>query len=175
MQHILTVDLEDWFHGHYPGYDYKSVKGDISRVEEPTDVILELLDSTGSGATFFVLGAVADKYPGLIRRIANNGHKIACHGWGHDLIDELGAKIEEHRSFLEGSGRIDTNRKRWIERRVKQLISDWLDKVISTDSLDAEFARRINEIFEGKKDPYAASRELIAKLAEQIAFGHGKQ
>lgn len=91
-----------------------------------------------------------------------------------DGIDELGAKIEDHRSFLEGSGRIDTNRKRCIERRVKHLISDWLDAAISGGNLNAEFDRRIDEVFEGKKDPYAASRELVAKLAERIALENGK-
>ncbi|WP_238009449.1 polysaccharide deacetylase family protein [Dactylosporangium sp. AC04546] len=34
-------------------------------------------------ATFFVLGAMAAKAPGLLRRIHDDGHEIAVHGWTH--------------------------------------------------------------------------------------------
>lgn len=34
-------------------------------------------------ATFFVLGGMARRAPGLLRRIADEGHEIAVHGWTH--------------------------------------------------------------------------------------------
>jgi polysaccharide deacetylase family protein (PEP-CTERM system associated) len=37
-------------------------------------------------ATFFVLGWIAERYPSLIRRIQNQGHEIASHGYAHQLI-----------------------------------------------------------------------------------------
>lgn len=57
-----------------------------SRVERNTDTILNLLDSKQFKATFFVLGWVAERNPELIRNIAAQGHEIASHGYGHELI-----------------------------------------------------------------------------------------
>ena len=37
-------------------------------------------------ATFFVLGWVAERYPGLVQSIAAQGHEVASHGYGHELI-----------------------------------------------------------------------------------------
>jgi polysaccharide deacetylase family protein (PEP-CTERM system associated) len=37
-----------------------------------------------------VLGWVAERHPGLVREIAGRGHEIACHGYGHELVYELG-------------------------------------------------------------------------------------
>src|SRR3546814_10630332 len=37
-------------------------------------------------ATFFTLGWVAERYPALLRRIANAGHEIASHGYDHRRV-----------------------------------------------------------------------------------------
>jgi polysaccharide deacetylase family protein (PEP-CTERM system associated) len=37
-------------------------------------------------ATFFVLGWVGERIPSLVRRIADAGHEIACHGYSHRLV-----------------------------------------------------------------------------------------
>lgn len=60
-----------------------------SRVERSTDRILELLRDSGSLGTFFVLGIVAEVHPGLVRRIADQGHEIASHGWDHRRVTDL--------------------------------------------------------------------------------------
>lgn len=39
--------------------------------------------------TFFTLGWVAERHPGLIREIAAAGHEVASHGYGHERISEL--------------------------------------------------------------------------------------
>jgi polysaccharide deacetylase family protein (PEP-CTERM system associated) len=56
------------------------------RVEANTDRILELLDTAKVRATFFTLGWVAERSPGLIRRIHMAGHEVASHGYSHQLI-----------------------------------------------------------------------------------------
>ncbi len=48
--------------------------------------VLELLDIAGTRATFFVLGAVAERHPHLVREIAAAGHEIATHGHSHSLV-----------------------------------------------------------------------------------------
>ncbi|MCK5832825.1 polysaccharide deacetylase family protein [bacterium] len=89
MTHFLTIDLEDWYHAHYPGFDFRAFKPDERRVEPATERLLELLDKHQTKATFFTLGVIARDFPGLIKRIKDEGHEIACHGWDHDLIDSL--------------------------------------------------------------------------------------
>jgi polysaccharide deacetylase family protein (PEP-CTERM system associated) len=59
------------------------------RVDASTRRVLELLDRHDTRATFFVLGWVADRVPGLIREIERRGHEIASHGYGHQLLTTL--------------------------------------------------------------------------------------
>src|SRR5690606_33124136 len=40
----------------------------------------------GARGTFFVLGWIAQRYPGLVRRIADAGHEVASHGWDHRRV-----------------------------------------------------------------------------------------
>lgn len=48
-----------------------------------TPELLDLLQSYGVKATFFVLGAKAERYPELIRRIHAEGHQIGIHNYTH--------------------------------------------------------------------------------------------
>ena len=41
-------------------------------------------------ATFFTLGVVAEEHPELLRAIVEAGHEIACHGYGHARVSDLG-------------------------------------------------------------------------------------
>jgi polysaccharide deacetylase family protein (PEP-CTERM system associated) len=84
----LSFDVEDWFH-------VENMKGTISpedwdscdlRVVESTRRILRLLDEKRIRATFFVLGWVAERCPSLVEEIHGEGHEIASHGYGHDLV-----------------------------------------------------------------------------------------
>ncbi|WP_245995156.1 XrtA system polysaccharide deacetylase [Inmirania thermothiophila] len=60
------------------------------RVAANTHRILDLLAEHGAHATFFVLGWVAEREPGLVRRIAAEGHEVASHGWSHERVGALG-------------------------------------------------------------------------------------
>jgi len=84
----FTVDVEDYFQVaalkqaiHRDTWPAREL-----RVERNTDRVLELLGQHGTTATFFVLGWVAERAPGLVRRIASQGHEVACHGYSHELI-----------------------------------------------------------------------------------------
>ncbi len=87
----MTIDVEEYFHvsvfdGIVPRHRWDALEG---RVERNTDKILEIFADGGVRATFFVLGWVAERYPGLVRRIARAGHEIASHGYGHRLVYDL--------------------------------------------------------------------------------------
>lgn len=87
----FTVDVEDYFQvsalePHFPRERWDSVP---CRVERNVERILALLERHGAKATFFTLGWLAERYPALIRRIAEAGHEIASHGYGHQRASAL--------------------------------------------------------------------------------------
>jgi polysaccharide deacetylase family protein (PEP-CTERM system associated) len=84
----FTVDVEDYFHvaALASAISRDSWSEREYRVERNTECLLELLAERGVHGTFFVLGWVAERSPGLVRRIAAAGHEIACHGYSHELI-----------------------------------------------------------------------------------------
>jgi peptidoglycan-N-acetylglucosamine deacetylase len=88
---ILTVDVEDWFHvcGHPLYSDPATWVGREKRVHAGVERVLALLDGTGSTATFFVLGWIARQSPSLVKRVADAGHEIACHGDLHRRVFEM--------------------------------------------------------------------------------------
>ncbi len=69
-------------------------------VREGLDPLLNLLAAHGVKASFFVPGAVADRYPEAVRRIAGAGHELGSHGYEHRPIPGLTA--EEERAELHG-------------------------------------------------------------------------
>jgi polysaccharide deacetylase family protein (PEP-CTERM system associated) len=84
----MTIDVEDYFHvsvfdGVVPRRLWESLE---SRVCGNTERLLTILDEYGVKGTFFVLGWVAERHPGLVARIAAAGHEIASHGYGHRLV-----------------------------------------------------------------------------------------
>ncbi len=83
--HILTFDIEEWFHlVGVRAMDDRSRWPTLEPSVEPlTDGILTLLDQYNAKATFFVLGWVAEHYPKLVARIANEGHELASHSYWH--------------------------------------------------------------------------------------------
>ncbi len=90
---ILTFDIEDWFHilGVPALEDAESWAARPSIVERETEAILETLAGRDARATFFVVGWIAERYPDLVRRIAEGGHELATHSHWHRLVSGLDA------------------------------------------------------------------------------------
>jgi polysaccharide deacetylase family protein (PEP-CTERM system associated) len=94
---VLTVDVEEWYDVNYLSANRSLIDTNISRVKENTAEILKALEESGSKATFFVLGSIAEKHPELIRSIARAGHEIGCHSYRHSLIyDETPKTFQEN-------------------------------------------------------------------------------
>jgi polysaccharide deacetylase family protein (PEP-CTERM system associated) len=91
MRNAMSVDVEDYFQvsafaPHIRREDWDSLP---CRVERNVDVILGLLDEADARATFFTLGWIAERYPQVVRRIVDNGHELASHGYGHQRASDL--------------------------------------------------------------------------------------
>ncbi|WP_426245775.1 polysaccharide deacetylase family protein [Nocardioides sp. LHG3406-4] len=56
--------------------------------------ILALLARRGVRATFFCPGFTAERYPDLLRRVRDEGHEIAHHGYLHESVAGMSAEQE---------------------------------------------------------------------------------
>ncbi len=86
--HSLSFDVEEHFQvsAFWSASRRRQWDQFESRVERNTRRIADILAQKKTQATFFVLGWVAERYPGLIKALADQGHEIASHGYGHELI-----------------------------------------------------------------------------------------
>ena len=89
MLNAMTVDVEDWY--MTSGLNVPPEQWDRfeDRVVANTERVLDLLARTGTKATFFVLGCVAERHPRLIERIAADGHELGTHGYNHRLLTTM--------------------------------------------------------------------------------------
>lgn len=104
----LTIDVEDYF--QVSAFAPRIARDEWDRlpcrVERNVCTILELLADAKTKATFFCLGWVGERYPALVRRLADEGHEIASHGFAHQRAtdqtpDEFLADIACAKALLE--------------------------------------------------------------------------
>lgn len=107
----MTVDVEDYFQvSAFENHISRSQWDELPcRVEYNTERILQIFESHNVRATFFVLGWVAERYPGLVRSIVDSGHEIASHGYSHVRAtqqnrEEFVADVGKTKTLLEDIG-----------------------------------------------------------------------
>jgi polysaccharide deacetylase family protein (PEP-CTERM system associated) len=111
LTNAMTVDVEDYFQvqafaGCVRRADWDRFPG---RVEANTNRILDMFAAAEVKGTFFTLGWVAHRFPALVRRMVNEGHELASHGWDHTRADcqppdVFRADIRRTRTLLEDIG-----------------------------------------------------------------------
>jgi polysaccharide deacetylase family protein (PEP-CTERM system associated) len=106
--HHFSVDVEEYF-------QVAALEGVVSRARWPdfesrvgasVDLLLQLLSDHDARGTFFVLGWLADRHPGIVRDIASAGHEVASHGWDHRRVREQSpadfrTSVRETKALLE--------------------------------------------------------------------------
>jgi peptidoglycan-N-acetylglucosamine deacetylase len=61
-----------------------------------TPRVLDVLKAHGIQATFFIMGQRAESYPGIVARVAEEGHRIGNHSYSHPTLTKLTAtEIED--------------------------------------------------------------------------------
>src|SRR5512132_4416513 len=90
LVNALSIDVEDYFQvSAFASCIERSSWDSIEcRVERNIDCVLALLAEGNAKATFFTLGWIAERYPQLVRRIADAGHELASHGFAHHRASE---------------------------------------------------------------------------------------
>jgi polysaccharide deacetylase family protein (PEP-CTERM system associated) len=91
MLNAFSVDVEDYFQvGAFERAIPRESWGNFApRVEASTRRLLDLCGAYGVRGTFFVLGWVAERWPGLVRDIAAAGHELGTHGQDHRRVTTL--------------------------------------------------------------------------------------
>jgi peptidoglycan/xylan/chitin deacetylase (PgdA/CDA1 family) len=97
-----------------------------------TPRLVDILETHQARATFFMVGEAAQKYPELVRRVAQGGHAIGIHSW-------------DHPSFPLISGR---ERRRQI-RISAQVLAPYGQKIFRPPYGDLSFAAHLDLIFQG--------------------------
>ncbi|MEZ6143330.1 MAG: DUF3473 domain-containing protein [Zavarzinella sp.] len=107
-QHILTIGLEDYF--QVGAFNRIIQRGQWyrfeNRLERNTRRMLELLDENQQKATFFVLGWIADRFPELVRSVADAGHEIGSKGYYHRGVQGL-TPTEFHEDLMNSRQAIE--------------------------------------------------------------------
>jgi polysaccharide deacetylase family protein (PEP-CTERM system associated) len=108
QKNAMTVDVEEYFtvqaldsvvpRDRWPAQPL--------RADEQTRRLLDLFESHGIKATFFVLGWVADRHRTLVKEIHDRGHEVAAHSYWHRLVfemtpDEFREDVRRVRDLLE--------------------------------------------------------------------------
>ena len=57
--------------------------------------ILDMLDTHGVRATFFIPGVIAERYPDVVREIGRRGHEIGFHGYLHEEFPDTTYEEED--------------------------------------------------------------------------------
>ncbi len=104
----MTVDVEDYFQvSAFERYISRDDWDRIApRVPRNVERILQLFDTHQVKATFFTLGWVAERFPALVRRMVEEGHEVASHGWSHVRVtrqdaDQFRADVTRTKALLE--------------------------------------------------------------------------
>ena len=111
VRNAFSIDVEDYFQvsafaPHIARSDWDQFE---CRVERNVDRLLMLLDEARAKATFFTLGWIAERHPGVVRKIVSNGHELASHGYGHERASDLSpaqfaSDIDRAKKLLEDIG-----------------------------------------------------------------------
>jgi polysaccharide deacetylase family protein (PEP-CTERM system associated) len=100
---VVTVGLEDYY--QVGAFNRLIQRGQWYRFETRLDKsarrTLDLLDRFNVKATFFVLGWIADRFPEVVRLVAERGHEVASKGYYHRSIRQM--TPEEFRDDLRRS------------------------------------------------------------------------
>jgi len=107
-RHFFTVDVEEHF--QVSAFDRVVTRdewpGMTSRLDVSMPRLMELLARFETRGTFFVLGWLGRHRPNVVRAIADAGHEVASHGFGHRRVctmtpDGFRADVRASKQVLE--------------------------------------------------------------------------
>lgn len=163
-RNAMTVDVEDWFQVQAFADVIPRSAWEVKerRVVASTERVLALFAEAGIRATFFTLGWVAERHPGLVRRIVAEGHELASHGHGHAPVFSLGAEgfrqdIRLARRILEDVAGVPVTGYRAPTFSISPQATPWAHRILAEEG-----HRYSSSVFPGR---HAARDAGVAALA----------
>jgi len=98
--------VEEWFDAEIPRRRLISEPKHLTEIEAQLDIFLSICKEYTIEATCFVTGKLAERKPHLVRKLADHGHEIASHSYGHKMVcsmspDEFRQDIHRSIAVLE--------------------------------------------------------------------------
>lgn len=178
MLNAMTIDVEDYFHvAAFAGQIAPSQWSSLEyRAEANTERLLRVFEETHVRATFFFLGWVAERSPGLVRKVADAGHEIACHGYSHQLVFNQGRELFRRETLRAKSFLEDTVGQRIQGYRAASFSitprSDWALDVLAEAGFDydSSIAPMRHDIYGWPDGPQAPGRITTPAGASLVEF-----
>lgn len=138
-RHAISVDVEDWVNA--------TILQETGRVLPPgsgvlrnSETLLDLFSSTGTRATWFFLGEVAERFPALVARVAAEGHELGVHGYHHHGLGALSRaeyrqSLERAKAAVESAGGAPATGYRAVDFGVNRATWWALDEVLDAGFL----------------------------------------
>jgi LAO/AO transport system kinase len=89
---------------------------------------------------------------------------VASEGQG---LEEIAAKIDDHRKYLEQSGVLQSKRMKRTEERIRELVVDRLRIDFWSDERLLLLSSRMNAVMQQRSTPYDVATELIQDFRHQ--------
>ncbi|MEX0170022.1 polysaccharide deacetylase family protein [Streptomyces sp. LMG1-1-1.1] len=136
---------------------------------EDTPKLLDILKEKQVPATFFLLGNKhVNRYPEVVKRIADEGHEVANHTWSHRILTDLdAAEVRDELSRTQDAVEKITGRKPTLMRPPQGRTDDTVSEV----SRELGLAQVLWSIT--AKDYSTTDSALIRKRVLEQAHGDG--
>ncbi len=85
---VLSFDFEDWHQLAFRRRGREDWRVGSDAFTKHVRTVLHDLDEVDVRATFFVMGATAERHPWVLQDVVARGHEVACHGYEHRRVDE---------------------------------------------------------------------------------------
>ena len=90
ITNCFSIDVEGFVESSLDSFhvdkEYINPREENYEIEKNIDSILEFLNEFEIKGTFFFLGRIAEDLPGVVRKVSQNKHEIACHSYKHTRI-----------------------------------------------------------------------------------------
>ena len=88
MKNILSIDVEDWYHGLFSLSGF-TINPSKDRVRQEVNLLFDFLKRKNTIGTIFILGEIVEKYPDIVQKFFKHGFEIGVHTYSHKRVNQM--------------------------------------------------------------------------------------